>query len=245
MRDPISVLILSWNRPLYLWACLDSLYRYTRCPAQFLLVDNHSEDPLVATVVTGFQRRGMLNIVEWGETNSPTRTADSIRKYSSMFGDYFIYIESDVVVFETDPCWLSRLCDLMDSNPNLGILGSYIDTRDFIDPDATKVERSIPAEKYSALAKAASPERSLPEVPPDITIVEPFNPPGRLLAIRTELLPLLSPFRDDLLYLRTKEAGFEAGIATGVRHRHLSLLNYFDYPQYDTVARNRFFGLSG
>ena len=58
-QAPIAVIILSWNRPLYLWAALDSLYRHTRQPARFILVDNNSDDPGVRDVVTGFTRRGI------------------------------------------------------------------------------------------------------------------------------------------------------------------------------------------
>jgi hypothetical protein len=41
---------------------------------------------------------------------------------------------------------------------------------------------------------------------------------------------------------KLRDAGYETGIATGVRHRHLylSLLNLFDYPDYDTASRNAF-----
>jgi hypothetical protein len=33
----------------------------------------------------------------------------------------------------------------------------------------------------------------------------------------------------------------KAGIASRVRHRHLSLLHIFDEPAYDTAARDAFF----
>jgi GT2 family glycosyltransferase len=61
--DPIPVLITSYNRPLYLWACLDSLYRHTRHPHRFTIIDMASEDPLVDEVIAGFARRGMFTEV--------------------------------------------------------------------------------------------------------------------------------------------------------------------------------------
>lgn len=61
--EPITVLIQSRNRPLYLWACLDSLFTYTQRPARFILVDNASDDPAVLEVVRGFERRGMFAAV--------------------------------------------------------------------------------------------------------------------------------------------------------------------------------------
>jgi len=240
-REPIAVLILSWNRPLYLWAALDSLYRHTRQPAQFILVDNNSDDPGVRDVVRGFTRRGMFHTVEWAPVNSPTRAYDSMTKYRPLFGEFFVYVESDTLVLESDPCWLSRFCELMDSHPRLGLLGSYIDSRDFIEPSlaAASAPELDPAHR-AALIKENSFERRLPAVPPQSEIIDPFNPPGRLLAIRTRVLDTVGFGPDGLLYPQVKAAGWEAGIATGIRHRHLSLLNFYDYPEYDTQARDRF-----
>ncbi|WOJ89496.1 glycosyltransferase [Methylocapsa polymorpha] len=239
--SPVTVFILSWNRPHYLWTCLDSLYRYTRCPVRFILVDNNSDDPGVREVVEGFGRRGMFHAIEWASTNSPTRLFETIYKYRHLYGDYFACIESDVVIFDTTPCWLSQLCALMDENPRLALLGSYIDTSDFIDPEtARNIAPQMPEERRAALIKAQSPERCLPVNPPNELIIEPFNPPGRLVMLRTQLLDIIPSGPDHFIYKAVKEAGLQAGISTKVRHRHLSLLNFFDYPEYDTKARDRF-----
>lgn len=111
-QEKITVMILSWNRPLYLWTCLDSLYRYTRRPARFIIVDNNSDDAMVRPIIEGFERRGMFHEVEWADTNSPTRIIEMFHKHRSISGEYFAYIESDVAVFDTDPCWLTRMCRL-------------------------------------------------------------------------------------------------------------------------------------
>ena len=241
-QAPIAVIILSWNRPLYLWAALDSLYRHTRQPARFILVDNNSDDPGVGDVVTGFTRRGMFHTVDWASVNSPTRPDDSMSKYRPLFGEFFVYVESDTLVLESDPCWLSRFCELMDAHPRLGLLGSYIDNRDFVEPrQAAAIAPALDAAHRAALIKENSMERQLPAVPPPSEIIDPFNPPGRLLAIRTRVFDTVGFAPDGLLYTQVKAAGWEAGIATDIRHRHLSLLNFFDYPGYDTQARDRFF----
>jgi hypothetical protein len=70
---PITVFIHSYNRPLYLWASLDSLYRGTRHPHRFVFLDMASDDRLVRQVVAGFERRGMFSGVVW----SPRGDADS------------------------------------------------------------------------------------------------------------------------------------------------------------------------
>lgn len=232
---PITVLILSWNRPIYLWACLDSLYRYTRRPARFILIDNHSDDPLVRNVIRGFERRGMFYDVEWAEFNSERTLFRALHRYRSLFGEYFVYIESDTVVFDTEPCWLSRLSALMDAHPNLGMLGSYIDGRDYVDPlRAAEIAPSMDPKRRSRLIKEEDPERGLPLIAPKQGIIDPFNPPGRLLMLRTRALDIagLEHWEDHILYQRVKGAGMEAGIATDVRHRHLSSLDIFDYPEH-------------
>lgn len=240
---PITVLILSWNRPLYLWACLDGLYRLTRRPARFILVDNHSQDPMVRTVVEGFERRGMFHAVDWEVENAPDRVERMIDKHRSLLGEYFVFIESDVAVFETEPCWLGRMAAHMEADPALGMLGSYIDGRDFVDADhARRIAPHLDEAQRDGLIKAHSPERGLPFAPPPgEPIVDPFNPPGRLMMLRTRLFDSIQFGPDAILYQRTKAAGYRAGIATDVRHRHLSLLNFYDYPDYDMRLRDGFF----
>ncbi|WP_135507094.1 hypothetical protein [Roseovarius aestuariivivens] len=241
-KQPITVVILSRNRPIYLWACLDSLYRYTRHPARFILTDNASDDPLIRDVVHGFERRGMFYKVEWHAKNDPTRVLQAVRTYMDGPGGKIVVIESDVTVFETEPCWLERMSDLMDENPELGLLGSYVDTRDFIAIE--DIDTLLP-DTHEAIAeamiKARSPERALPSDPPDGPLIDPFNPPGRLLMARKSALSKLMFSVDGKVYQEAKKAGIRCAIATTVMHRHLSLLNAYDYRDYNMQARNRHF----
>lgn len=237
--EPITVIILSRNRPIYLWTCLDSLYRYTVHPVRFVLVDNASDDPTVREVVRGFERRGMFHKVEWHTENDPRRVLLAVREHFDGPNDKIVVIESDVAVFDTQPCWLTRMSDLLDANPDLGLLGSYIDTRDFIPLDAGRALLSDrDPDTADALLKAPSPERRLPAVPPSEDLIEPFNPPGRLLMTRKSLLPKLIFSTDFKVYAHAKKAGISCAIATKVRHRHLSLLNAFDYGDYDIRKRD-------
>jgi GT2 family glycosyltransferase len=240
-QQPTTVIILSRNRPLYLWTCLDSLYRYTRHPARFVLVDNQSDDPGVRRVVAGFERRGMFDVVQWHDTNSAKRVAQAIAENRKSPGKYMVYVESDVAVFDTEPCWLSRMAAAMDENPQIGILGSYIDVRDFI--DLTRAQRIAPdLDEYTrdSLIKLHSPERKLAPVPPREALIEPFNPPGRLIMLRKDIIDAIPFGTDDLIHRMAKAAGIDAAISTRVMHRHLSLLNFFDYPDYDVRARDAF-----
>ena len=241
MTAPVTVIILSRNRPLYLWACLDALYSYTRHPARFVLVDNASDDPDVRAVVRGFERRGMFNTVEWHTENEPRRAFDAIARHGSAAHDYFAFIESDVMVTDTTPCWLGTFVAMMEKYPDHGYLGSYVDSRDFIPleqgaellPDATEAD-------IAGFLKSESVERTLPPEPPDADLILPFNPPGRLLMARRAILHQMIFANDMKVFAHAKALGIKAAITPRVRHRHLSLLNAYDYPDYDLAARNRF-----
>ncbi|QGM44702.1 glycosyltransferase family 2 protein [Methylocystis heyeri] len=242
MTKPVTVLISSRNRPLYLWACLDALYARTRIPCRFILVDMASDDPLVEKVLAGFERRGMFDKILRSPQNNLNALAELVFGELESWGPYFAYIESDVVVEDAEPCWLERMTSLMESNPRLGMLGSAIDKRDFLEPAAVEHLREDRDEAHwRALIKADSPERGQ-----DVSSAEgkplfrPHNPAGRLLMLRSEAIKEVGVAQDSVLDRLMREAGYETAVATKVRHRHLSLVQLFDYPDYDMSARNKF-----
>src|SRR5262249_4561668 len=148
---------------------------------RFILVDNGSNDPLVPTVVKGFERRGMFAAVDWEHENSAHRHELMVEKDYDLVGEYFVWVESDVAIYDSDPCWLSRMAAHMDNHPDLFLLGSYIDGRDFANPDhAMRISPEMDPAVRADLIKAHSPERMLPIAPPSDPIIDPFNPPGRL-----------------------------------------------------------------
>jgi hypothetical protein len=242
MTTPLTVLISSRNRPLYLWACLDALYARTRFPCKFILVDMASDDPWVEKVIAGFERRGMFHQILRSPQNNLNVLAELVFREIGNWGPYFAYIESDVVVEDTEPCWLERMVALMDANPRLAMLGSAIDKRDFLEPAAIEHLREDRDEAHwRALIKADSPERGQ-----DIASAEgkplfsPHNPAGRLLMLRSEAIMKVGVAKDAVLDRLMREAGYETAVATQIRHRHLSLVQIFDYPDYDMSARDQF-----
>lgn len=241
------VFILSWERPIYLWVSLDSLHRRTRTPCRFVLVDNGSTDPLVRDVIAGFERRGMFHAVHLLDSNEPGNFAAVLEDYLPRVGSHFAYVESDISIeAPVDGCWLGTLLALAEEDPKRAMLGSYCDPRDF--PDVVVTRRLFPEldeEAYLRLVKAASPERTLPVVPPDEPLISPFNPPGRILLLRTEAIAPIGMRADAELHLALIEQGWRTGISTAVRHRHLSLLHVFDEPSYDTAGRTAFFAEFG
>lgn len=249
MDSKITVFILSWERPLYLWASLDSLLRYSGERARFILADNASADPLVHEVIAGFERRGMFHEVVRDGKNDPHRLQHLMDDHPDLLGEYFAFVESDVIVESTAPSWLDCMKAHMDADPALAMVGSYCDPSDFADPDRFRhLAGGIGADEFRALLKADSPERTLPStaalggIP---ALIRPFNPPGRLLLLRTEAIRRVGVKADAALDQALTALGYRTAIATGARHRHLSLLNVFHYPDYSMADRYRFFSPLG
>lgn len=240
MAEPY-IFILSWERPLYLWACLDSLYHNTSGSCRFILIDNASVDPLVQKIIGAFETRGMFHAVHRRARNTPDALPEALRTHRHEIGDHFGFVESDVVVLPGEPDWLDEFTSLAAANPRLAMLGSLVDQRDFVDP-AVAAQRfpQLDQAQLDFLIKGKSPERKLQHSYTE-RLIEPFNPPGRLLFLRTDFIDQIGILRDRLMYEAAKRMGYEAGIATRVRHRHLSFQNIYDYPELDIEQRHSFF----
>ena len=234
------VFILSWERPIYLWACLDSLYRLTKTPCRFVIADNNSSDPLVAQVIEGFERRGMLHQVQMCEENAPDRFPRLIREHWDDIGEFFVFIEGDITVRDSDRCWLETLMARAKADPTIGSVGSVIDRGDFVHPDeARKLRPDLEDRELDFLIKTGSPERK--EVLSDDPLITPHNAPLRLLLMRKQAYVEVGFGRDRQIHKRLLDAGWKAPISTEVVHRHLSLLNIYDYDDYDKGDRDAFF----
>lgn len=238
--DPPFVFIVSWERPIYLWNCLDALYRLTRSPRRFVLIDNASQDPLVSQVIDGFERRGLFHAVHRMPHNEPANLGRVAGQYQASFGSFVGYLDSDTeIVAPTAACWLETLVALLDADPQLALLGSYVDTGDFVDPDVVRrLHPQLDERAVNSLCKGQSPERRLAAEPPPEPVISPFTPPGRLLMARWAALQGAGLVSDNQLHQRLTAQGWRTGISTRVRHRHLSLLHPFDEPGFGVAARD-------
>ncbi len=241
-KSPVPVVVAFRNRPVYLWNCLDALYRHTQSPARFFLIDMASDDALIPQVVSGFQRRGMITEYIRMETNDPAHLIAWITAQLPDFGDVVAYVEGDAVLCDRSGCWLEEMASLMRDNPALAMLGAAIDKRDFVDPaEATALEPNLPAPHLAGLIKAHSPERDqLLPIEEETRIFHPHNPAGRLLLLRCAALQQVGVGEDWAMHRKFVDAGYQTGVSTRVSHRHMSLLHIFDYPDYDLAARNAY-----
>jgi hypothetical protein len=136
--------------------------------------------------------------------------------------------------------WLPTMVRLMEANPKLYMLGSHCVKSDFVDVAAARsIDPDMPQDQFEFLTKPFSPERM--EVDASEELIEPHNPPGRLLLFRAAALSVTPIQTDSKMHAGIKQAGYESKISTRVVHRHLTLLNFFDYSDYDGVQRKQFF----
>ena len=234
------VFILSWERPIYTWVCLDSLFRMTKSPANFVIGDNASQDPLVRQVITGFERRGMFYDVQYYADNDPMRLGKMVEQYWSEIGEYLVFVESDISVQNVPKGWLKTITDHMDADPMIGSVGSRVFKHDFVSAaTAQQLEPDLDEMQISDLIKLKAPMRKYQTT--DKPLISPHNPPLRLLVMRKAAYADVGFGRDVDIHKRLKAKGWKSMISTEVAHRHLSLLNIFDNPEYDTKSRNAFF----
>ena len=234
------IFVLSWNRPIYLWVCLDSLYRHTRHDCNIVLADNHSTDPLVDRVITGFERRDLFYRVHRCADNDPLRFPKLIEEYSDRIAEYFVLVEADIEILPVEPCWLTKFVGYMQADPVLGAVGSCVYQPDFVAmATARRLMPDLPEPDLRSLIKMHAPMRH--HQPTDEILIEPHNPPLRLLMLRRAVYDQVGFGRDTEIHERILALGYRSKISTEVFHRHLSLLNIFDYHDFSTADRDGFF----
>ena len=208
-----------------------------------MLIDNASDDPIVEQIIASFSRRGMFHAVHKMPENIPENQEAIYAEHRADMGDYMVIADADVTVDNGQPDWLSRMLSVMQVRPKLGLLGTVVDLSDFISPEqARKIAPDMPDDILMELIKAHSPERGQP-VAGGADIINPYKPAGRLLLARTETLDKTGALiGNKRLCEAVKNAGYEVGITPKVEHRHLSLLNLYDYPGYDYEQLQRYLG---
>jgi len=177
------IFILSWNRPIYLWACLDSIYRHTEHACKIVLADNNSTDPLVDSVIDGFEKRGLFYKVHRFSTNDPFRFEKLIKKYEDEIGKYFALIESDIEIMPSNDCWLHTLVDHMENDDSIASIGSRVYQQDFVSlEEAIKLQPNKSIHELNQLIKSHAPMRNYKHT--EEPLICPHNPPLRLLLTR-------------------------------------------------------------
>jgi hypothetical protein len=249
--QPCTIFVASWSRPIHLWVALDALWRSTRSPARVILLDNYCDDPCKDRVIAGFERRGLFSEI----VRFPDNSFDNIvRGYQDRLrgcGPVHVFLEGDAAIVPHDGCWIETMSGIMAANPRIGMLGSLIDPGDFVVESQVTSKVTQSNREHRFLAKCDSPERAFVDDPSwadptrEFFLTEPpcpiGNPPGRLLMLDTAAMREIGLRTDSRLAAAFRSRGMTPGVTARVRHRHLSLLNVFDYLDYSAEGRDAFF----
>lgn len=237
-----TIFILSWNRPIYLWVCLDSIYRHTKTPCKIIIADNNSSDPLNQSVIESFDKRNLFDHILLYKENDPFRFKELIKEYWDKIDDFFVLIEGDIEILPSidGNCWLGKMLSFMEQNKNLASIGSRVYKPDFVSFNrAAELEPNLSKKEIDFLIKTHAPMRNY-NVTNEL-LIEPHNAPLRLMMIRKTAYEKIEFGRDTYIYNQFKSLGYDAKISTEITHRHLSLLNIFDYPDHSLNKRDNFF----
>jgi len=231
--------------------CLDALWRFSRSSTRVILLDNAHPTHAVEHVIAAFEARGLFAEVVRFPTNSFHNITSAYHERLHDVGPFHVFMESDAMICEKPGCWLGEMVRIMEANPTIGMLGSLIDTRDFVSSAVALVQAGGDRAAAEFLAKLQSPERAFIDSPSwadatrDFFLTEPpcpiGNPPGRLLMLRTDVMREIGLQPDAALADAFRRRGMRPAVTPLVRHRHLSLLNIFDYNDYSRDARDAFF----
>lgn len=232
--EPHMILMLVHDRPIYTYMTLDSFQRATQSPYALVVFHHLSADPLVQKVLDSFVARGVISeIVEISDehVDYPSILAAAMARGLGE-KEFFYFLENDVVIEKADRCWIDRMQAAFRADPGLAMVGSAIDTSDFIDPEVLAAQMGRPLDEHELeVIKARSPERGQ-RFENGTMVGTVHNVPGRFLGLRTKAITEGVLNVDWLMDAALRQRGWKTRILHDVRHRHLSLLNYYDYFDY-------------
>jgi len=117
----VAIVVLNWNGREDTLACLASLSRCDYPALTIIVVDNGSTDDSVAAVRVAFPH---LTVLETGRNLGYVGGNNLGLEYARRLpADYMLLLNNDT---EVAPDFLSRLVEVAESNPRIGIVGPFI-----------------------------------------------------------------------------------------------------------------------
>lgn len=201
----VSVVVITWNRPLFVASCLDHLERLTERPHQILIVDA-SPGPDTAAVVAGHP--GATRHAFPGGAGHMTHARNEALLHAT--GDVIAFLDDDANV---RPEWMTGLLEAYRNSRVAAVAGRTCnpgEDEEHADPDT--IGRMLPSGELTGNF-GANPGRI-------ITIDHGI---GANMSFRREVLARLGGFRDDYpgtalredtdIFLRLRQLGLRAVFA--------------------------------
>ena len=119
--EPLYTIVLNWNGESVIGPCLQSLRKVMGVQLRVIMVDNASTDGSVALVRSRFPE---VEVIEnqrnllFAEGNNT-----GLRRALSGGARYLLLLNNDT---EVEPSFAVRMCDALESDPRVGIVGPKI-----------------------------------------------------------------------------------------------------------------------
>ncbi|MNR75310.1 putative glycosyltransferase EpsE [compost metagenome] len=118
----IDIVLLTHERLAYLKQTVDALFARTRHPFRLTIVDNASGPELQAYLDE--LRPRLHRLIR----NSENRWTEAFTQGIAITrSDPFIVSDPDILVPQNEPCWLTRMLDLMAEHPEMGMVALNLD----------------------------------------------------------------------------------------------------------------------
>jgi len=193
-----DLVLLSWNHLEETQACLESLFHHTDVPSRLVIVDNGSE-PSVREFLKQVRPQGAIQevVLIQNETNEGFPKGMN-RGIQASRAPYVCLLNNDLLL---TPNWLSRLLEVAEAHPEIGILNPVSNTF------GNRPPRGVSVEAYAASLAA---KRGL--------YVEVGMCIGFCMLIRREVIDHIGVlteeierifFEDEDYCMRAKAAGFQ------------------------------------
>lgn len=125
MRDPVDVILLSYNRVDYLRQMVDAVEQHTQWPYRLTIVDNAS-GPQTRQWLRA--NRDRFQQIVWNRRNE--HLAGHQRGIAATTSELFVLSDADLLPHPptAEGCWLTRLVRLSERHPDFGLLGTRLDS---------------------------------------------------------------------------------------------------------------------
>jgi Glycosyl transferase family 2 len=204
IRDPVDVILLTYNRVDYLQQMIDAIERHTQWPYRLTIVDNAS-GAQTREWLRG--NRSRFHQIIWNSRNE--HLAGHQRGIEATDSDLFVLSDADLIPHAptVDGCWLTRLVALSERHPDFGLIGTRLD--------------SITDARNSHLQQAPILDGEIIEAATGVWL--------NLMRRNALRIPYMS---DGITCYALRRAGYRVGIAANVYSTHLGDQDPLLHPAY-------------
>ena len=205
----LSIIIINYNTPELVYACLESIARYVQEPHEVIVVDNGSSKPLNTKKLMSDVKYLQIsrNIGFGGGNNAGAKLAT---------GEYLWFLNSDTLLPDAS---YKRVINFLDRHTDFQVASPLL----FLDPDCQKLQPDFYAHFQSFKTLLSR------NIRPNLDLKTPFHlvdlVVGAALLIRRQRFEEIGGFDEQIfMYMEDDDLCYRAGqaaVVTGARVVHL------------------------